>query len=303
MKFLLYLERPLLHRLSSINQGPRDSGTQESHSKTSDVSQRAPKPALGIWLTWLWEHQHGGQHDLTLWATKENRTHETASSDNPLVQLPVVVVFEIPYEADPSDQSTWPAGILPSNELIILVLQNRSKQMRLTLIRGIRQQQWIEQTPDSDLLKAIRSEMQQAALSARQQRQKARQKELSARETKMLNTFVHLVEQHYQDSQCAVPHLANIMGITGVKLQQICQRHFSVGPKAYLIQYRIQKSCEMIRQIPENRRCVMSKIALSSGFASSSYFSFIFLNQMGMTPTEYRFKHLHSNGSNHSSNH
>ncbi|MFM7589532.1 MAG: AraC family transcriptional regulator [Bacteroidota bacterium] len=38
----------------------------------------------------------------------------------------------------------------------------------------------------------------------------------------------------------------------------------------------------------------MSKIAEATGFSSSSYFSFIFLNQMGMTPTEYRHQELHS---------
>ncbi|UKS27981.1 helix-turn-helix transcriptional regulator [Paenibacillus sp. HWE-109] len=55
-------------------------------------------------------------------------------------------------------------------------------------------------------------------------------------------------------------------------------------PNTYLTRYRIQKSCEMLK---ETKRSI-SEIALACGFQSSSYFTSIFRKQLGLVPQDYR---------------
>jgi len=58
----------------------------------------------------------------------------------------------------------------------------------------------------------------------------------------------------------------------------------SQSPGAYLIDYRIQKSREMLRGTSGS----IVEIALSCGFQSASYFSCVFRKETGLTPREYR---------------
>ncbi|MBM3912768.1 MAG: helix-turn-helix domain-containing protein, partial [Sphingomonadales bacterium] len=197
-------------------------------------------------------------------------------------------------DTDLLDESVWPSGMKPSDHQILLVLQSKRPYTILTLLRGRKQLQWAEKSASAEILKAIKAELHQAAKRTRELRRVTRRQSQEKEETNLAHSFADLVEQQFNNSQCTIPHLAKILGISGGRLQQICLKLHGMGPKAFLIQYRIQKSCELIRKIPEHRRCVMSKIAQASGFSSSSYFSFIFLNQMGMTPTEYRHQELHS---------
>jgi AraC-like DNA-binding protein len=57
-------------------------------------------------------------------------------------------------------------------------------------------------------------------------------------------------------------------------------------PNSYLIRYRIQKSCEMLQETDRT----ISEIALSCGFQSASYFSYVFRKEMGLVPQSYRKK-------------
>ena len=57
-------------------------------------------------------------------------------------------------------------------------------------------------------------------------------------------------------------------------------------PNAYLIRYRVQKSCEMLL---ESNMSVI-EISMASGFQRPSYFSHIFQKETGLTPKEYRNK-------------
>ncbi len=55
-------------------------------------------------------------------------------------------------------------------------------------------------------------------------------------------------------------------------------------PNEYLTKYRLKKSCELL--IGTDRS--ISDVALSCGFQSASYFSFVFRKEFGMTPNRYR---------------
>ncbi|MFM7178870.1 MAG: helix-turn-helix domain-containing protein [Bacteroidota bacterium] len=290
MKFLLYLETQLLRNLQ--REAPRAHSSKGKRAGTPPDKARRELPA---WLVWIWEHKDGQPHSLTRLQSSGSQAKgfpdSSISSNN---TIPQVFLLERATDTDLMDESVWPSGMKPSDHQILLVLQSKQSNTRLTLLRGRKKLQWTEKSTSAEILKAIKAELHQAAKRARELRRVSRRQSQEKEESDLVHSFALLVGQQFQNSQCTIPHLAKILGISGARLQQICLKHHRMGPKAFLIQYRIQKSSELIRKIPEHRRCVMSKIAEASGFSSSSYFSFIFLNQMGMTPTEYRHQELHS---------
>jgi len=290
MKFLLYLEPQLLRSLQ--REDPRAHSIIGKRAGTPLDKARRELPA---WLVWIWEHKDGQPHKIArLQSTGSQAKGLPNSSISSKTAIPQVFLLERTSDTDLLDESVWPSGMKPSDHQILLVLQSKRPYTILTLLRGRKQLQWAEKSASAEILKAIKAELHQAAKRTRELRRVTRRQSQEKEETNLAHSFADLVEQQFNNSQCTIPHLAKILGISGGRLQQICLKLHGMGPKAFLIQYRIQKSCELIRKIPEHRRCVMSKIAQASGFSSSSYFSFIFLNQMGMTPTEYRHQELHS---------
>ncbi|TAH74734.1 MAG: AraC family transcriptional regulator, partial [Anaerolineaceae bacterium] len=65
-------------------------------------------------------------------------------------------------------------------------------------------------------------------------------------------------------------------------------QYIAQTPINYLKHYRLQKSCEMLRDT--NRS--INEIALSCGFQSTSYFSYTFKKELNMMPKEYRKQFL-----------
>jgi len=228
-----------------------------------------------------------------LWPADGRHTNPKHKESSLRPANPRVIFLQRPYDQNLADQASWPEGLELSDDCVILILQTQGSKTHLTLLRGSKRLNWTGPTAPADILKALKAELHWAARSAHDQRRLARHRKHLEGDAVLAQAFAQLVQQHYRDSQCTIPQLARLMGISGTRLQQICQRHFNMGPKAYLVQARVRQSCELIRKIPENRRCVMSRIASDSGFSSSSYFSFIFMNLMGMTPTEYRNQQLH----------
>ncbi|MBJ9992408.1 MULTISPECIES: AraC family transcriptional regulator [Paenibacillus] len=80
----------------------------------------------------------------------------------------------------------------------------------------------------------------------------------------------------------------NDIAAAGTVCRSRCCKLFNtyVGqtPNEYLIRYRIQKSCDMLK---ETNRSI-SEIAMACGFQSASYFTFIFRKQLGLVPQDYR---------------
>ncbi len=291
MKFLLYLEPQLLRTFQC-----EDPRTHPIKGKNAGTTSEKPHSDIPAWMVWIWEHKDGQPQSIALLQSTDSKEKGFPELPHSLKNaVPQVFLLERPADPDFLDNPDWPSGMKPSDHQILLVLQSKGPIARLTLVRGRKQLQLAEETTPADILKAIKTELHLAAMYSRDLRRTARHRAHQEEETFLAHSFTHLIEQQFHDSQCNIPHLAKMLGISGSRLQRICQQHHGMGPKAFLVQYRIQKSCEFIRKIPEQRRCVMSKIAQASGFSSSSYFSYIFLNQMGMTPTEYRYQELLSN--------
>jgi len=95
-----------------------------------------------------------------------------------------------------------------------------------------------------------------------------------------MTSFIH---QNY-DQKISLEDIATAGAVCRSRCCTLFNQYVGQTPNNYVTQYRLQKSCEMLK---ETRRSV-SEIALACGFQSSSYFSFIFRKQMGVTPQHYR---------------
>jgi AraC-type DNA-binding domain-containing proteins len=92
--------------------------------------------------------------------------------------------------------------------------------------------------------------------------------------------FIH---QHY-DSKIALSDIASAGAVCRSRCCELFSRYVGQTPNTYLMRYRIQKSCEMLR---ETNRSVC-EIAIACGFESASYFSYVFRRETGSAPQDYR---------------
>lgn len=300
MKFLLYLEPYFLTHFLSKSGSDQGSGSDRkfgpasnSIAKVKVPNKKIPIEALPDWMNWFWEHKHGQPIDASvLWRENGKHSNPKPKKIGLPPAIPKVILIQRPYGQSLEDQGFWPKGLELTDDRVVLILQTQRSKNHITLLRGSKRLDWPGSTAPADILKGFKAEFHWAARSAHDQRRLARQHMHEEGDAGLAQSFEHLVQQHYRDKLCSIPQLAKLLGISGTRLQQICQKHFEMGPKAYLVQSRVHQSCEHIRKVPENRRCVMSQIAGDCGFSSSSYFSYIFMSIMGMTPTEYRHQQI-----------
>jgi len=92
--------------------------------------------------------------------------------------------------------------------------------------------------------------------------------------------FIH---QHY-DTKITLDEIAAAGTVCRSRCCKLFSRYICQSPNAYLMGYRILKSCEMLR---ETNRSI-GEIAIACGFQTASYFSYAFHKEMGMVPQDYR---------------
>lgn len=95
-----------------------------------------------------------------------------------------------------------------------------------------------------------------------------------------MTEFIH---RNYEN-KLTIDDIAAAGTICRSKCCELFAKYIGQTPNNYLIRYRLQKSCEMLRET--NRS--MSEIALACGFQSGSYFSYVFRKEMDTIPQEYR---------------
>ncbi|KEO80210.1 MULTISPECIES: AraC family transcriptional regulator [Paenibacillus] len=95
-----------------------------------------------------------------------------------------------------------------------------------------------------------------------------------------MTRFIH---QNY-DQKITLEEIAYAGAVCRSRCCTLFNKYVGQTPNNYVTQYRLQKSCEMLK---ETRRSI-SEIALACGFQSASYFSSIFRKQMGVVPQNYR---------------
>lgn len=105
----------------------------------------------------------------------------------------------------------------------------------------------------------------------------------SSRDTDRVKEMLNFIHSHYREGI----HLADIAASASI-CERECLRCFKelirLSPIQYLIHYRIENACRMIKEL----HCNITEICEACGFESPSYFSKTFKRIVGCTPREYR---------------
>ncbi len=80
--------------------------------------------------------------------------------------------------------------------------------------------------------------------------------------------------------------LSEIYGVTPRRLNDIFKSAYGLTPGAYVLEYRLN----IAKNLLEHTTLSISEIAEQSGFSDITYFSRIFKNKLGITPSRYRQK-------------
>ena len=86
------------------------------------------------------------------------------------------------------------------------------------------------------------------------------------------------------DSKISLDDIATAGSVCRTRCFELFNKYLLKSPGTYLNEYRIQKSYEMLNATT----CSIAEVALSCGFQSPSYFTYVFRKTTGLTPKEYR---------------
>lgn len=95
------------------------------------------------------------------------------------------------------------------------------------------------------------------------------------------------IREHYQED-ISLSMLAELVNISPVYLSRLFKKEEGINFLDYLNQYRIEVSKKLLQDI----HCNIIEVAGLSGFHNTKYFSKMFKKAVGITPSEYRKRHL-----------
>jgi AraC family transcriptional regulator of arabinose operon len=101
-----------------------------------------------------------------------------------------------------------------------------------------------------------------------------------------LTTATRYIKAHYTED-VTVDKVASYVGISRKYLFAIFKNTLNVSPKDYIINYRIEKACEFLKDF----NVPIGNVAYSVGYKDPLTFSKMFKQKTGVSPTEYRKKH------------
>lgn len=93
-----------------------------------------------------------------------------------------------------------------------------------------------------------------------------------------------VIFEHYTESDFSVGNLATYMGLSEVHLRRIFKAAINISPNKYINLLRLEKAKNMLT----TSNYSISEIALSVGYSDPYYFSRLFKNELGISPSEYK---------------
>lgn len=100
---------------------------------------------------------------------------------------------------------------------------------------------------------------------------------------KSQNNMVSYISRHYRE-RITLNKIAASGHVSRSKCCRIFKHYLQQSPVNYLNEYRLKVSCSLLKNTDKS----IAEIALSCGFNHLSYFSKIFRENLGCTPSEYR---------------
>ncbi|MDE6961453.1 MAG: AraC family transcriptional regulator [Lachnospiraceae bacterium] len=105
----------------------------------------------------------------------------------------------------------------------------------------------------------------------------------NGRDTERIRKIMEYIQQHYQE-KITLENLADQIHLCKSESCRLFKRYMNVSMFDYLLDYRVERSLELLRQSTLD----VTQIAGQVGFLSPGYYSRIFKRKMGCTPLEYR---------------
>lgn len=104
-----------------------------------------------------------------------------------------------------------------------------------------------------------------------------------SREKNLLQALEYLHRNYYRSELC-IEDIAAASNISGTYLRKLFQKYRGISPLKYISNLRIKKAMELLRADDTP----VSVIASTVGFSDPLYFSRVFKNATGQSPTEFR---------------
>ena len=98
-----------------------------------------------------------------------------------------------------------------------------------------------------------------------------------------LDPIIKYIAENIQSPELSNTCLARQLGISEVYLRKLFSVHYKITPKQYVLDIRIRKAKQMLRDTP----LTVAAIAEACGFASVYHFCRAFKQRTGLTPTQY----------------
>jgi YesN/AraC family two-component response regulator len=111
----------------------------------------------------------------------------------------------------------------------------------------------------------------------------SRNKRLGSESKRLVHHGMAFVHEHFSEP-ISRAEIANHLSVNEQYLSRCFNREIGIGPMAYLSRYRIQQA----KCLLEAGAMSITQVALEVGFSSQSYFSRIFQQETGITPTDYQ---------------
>lgn len=97
---------------------------------------------------------------------------------------------------------------------------------------------------------------------------------------------VEYIRENYV-TDLRVEEIASKVGVSRSQLYRAFMQEFGMSPHQYLKHYRINEACTLLR----NRELSVGAVAAAVGFTDSLYFSRVFREVKGVSPSQYQQKH------------
>jgi AraC-like DNA-binding protein len=102
--------------------------------------------------------------------------------------------------------------------------------------------------------------------------------------------IVHYLERHLRDPELSVARLAYDLDLNIRSVQRLFHQ-VGTSPKAYILARRLAEAAEQLRRAAGAGRVNITQLAFSLGFNDQGYFSRVFHQEFGVTPTQFLRQH------------
>lgn len=100
-----------------------------------------------------------------------------------------------------------------------------------------------------------------------------------------IQSTIGFIEEHYMEN-VTIDDMAAALGLSRSYFSKLFKKLTQRSPQDYLIAYRMNKACELLRSTQMN----IGEIAVLVGYSNQFHFSRAFKNSMQMSPNEWRKK-------------